>query len=91
MKMKPGFIIREVAGEQVVIPAGMESVDFTKMLVLNDSALLLVSALMKEKYLAEEELADLLTRHYDVDKEQARADTGELLDKLRQLNMLLSE
>ena len=91
VKMKPGFIVREVAGEQVVIPAGMESVDFTKMLVLNDSALLLVSSLMKECFLSIEELADILLRDYDVEEEQAKEDVAELLDKLQQLDMLVSE
>lgn len=89
--MKPGFIVREVAGEQVVIPAGMESVDFTKMLVLNDSALLLVSSLMKEAFLSAEELTDILLTNYEVEPEQAKEDVDELLEKLQQLNMLVSE
>lgn len=91
VKMKPGFIVREVAGEQVVIPAGMESVDFTKMLVLNDSALLLVSSLMKEAFLSAEELTDILLTNYEVEPEQAKEDVDELLEKLQQLNMLVSE
>lgn len=91
VKLKQGFIVREVAGEQVLIPAGMQSVDFTKMLVLNDSALLLVSALMKDIFLSSEDLTEELLQQYDVEPEEAKTDVNELLATLEQLNMLESE
>lgn len=91
VKLKSGFIIREVAGEQVLIPAGMQSVDFTKMLVLNDSALLLVSALMKDKYLSDKELVNELLAQYNVEQDRAETDVKELLTILEQLNMLESQ
>ncbi len=91
VKLKPGFIIREVAGEQVLIPIGMQSVDFTKMLVLNDTALLLVNSLMSDEFISSNDLTEKILEHYEVQQDQANTDVNELLEKLQQLNMLVLE
>ena len=38
MKIKKGFELRNVCGEHVVIATGIENVDFSKMITLNESA-----------------------------------------------------
>lgn len=44
--IKPDFIIHNIAGEQVLIGMG-EEVDFSKMLLLNDTAAYIITALQK--------------------------------------------
>lgn len=41
MRLKEGFMLRQVAGSWVVVPAGRACVDFDGMISLNDSGALL--------------------------------------------------
>ena len=85
MKLKDGFILREVAGEQVVIPSG-DSLDLNMMITLNDTG-----ATLWKKLEEGAELADLtaaLLAEYEVDEATARADLDEFLDYLGQLSLL---
>ena len=38
MRIKKGFVLREVCGENVIIGEGLEAINFGKMLALNASA-----------------------------------------------------
>ena len=59
MKIKKGFELRNVCGEHVVIATGIENVDFSKMISLNESAAYLWKA-VEEKEFDARLLADLL-------------------------------
>ena len=37
MKLKSGFILREVCGQKVIVAEGLEAVDFGHLISLNDS------------------------------------------------------
>ena len=87
VKLKSGFLIREVAGEKVLLPFGQYCVDYSKMLVLNDSAALLVES-MKEGFVSTEDLIVLLSEHYDAEKCQIKKDVEELITDMVRLDML---
>ena len=38
MRIKKGLELRDVCGEKVIIPQGIENLDFSKMINLNESA-----------------------------------------------------
>ena len=38
VRMKPGYLMRDVAGEKVLLPVGKACADFSKMMVLNETA-----------------------------------------------------
>lgn len=78
MRIKKGFILREICGEKVVSAEGLDHVNFNKMISLNPSAAYLWKS-VEDKDFDEETLAGLLTEKYDVDNEQAHADARELL------------
>ena len=73
MKIKKGFELRNVCGEHVVIATGIENVDFSKMISLNESAAYLWKA-VEEKEFDAPLLADLLQQEYEVDAATALAD-----------------
>ncbi len=50
MKIKEGFIIKEIAGKNVVVTTGDEALNFNMIMHLNDSAKLLFEKL-KQKVL----------------------------------------
>ena len=47
MKIKEGFILRNVAGSNVVVPVGQATVDFNGMMSLNDTGAFLFDKLTK--------------------------------------------
>lgn len=76
-KIKDGLLIRNIAGEHVLIDASGE-VDFSKMEMLNDTAVSIIKA-MQEGVCTAEELATRIVAEYDVTVDQALADIKELL------------
>lgn len=85
--LKKDFLIRNIAGENVLIGCG-EQVNFSKMLILNDTATSLVSKLQQKNGATSEELAQHLTEEYNVDYEAALADVEELLKQLEELGVI---
>lgn len=80
MKIKDGFILKEMAGSWVVVPVGENMVNFQMMMTLNESGAFLWNQLAEEK--TEEELVSALLEEYDTDAETAAADVKEFLRAL---------
>ena len=79
MKIKEGFILREMCGENIVAAEGLEHINFNKLISLNESA----AYLWKELYGKEfsiEEMAELLIARYGIDKELALKDSANLCE-----------
>lgn len=82
MKIKPGFILRQLAGEDVVVAVGEAGESFNGMIRLNETGALLWREL--EKGAGQEQLAEKLLEAYGgVTREQALADVGEFLESIR--------
>lgn len=79
MKLKEGFILRQVAGETVVIPSGDE-MDLNLMITLNDTGKFLWGLL--ERGAEEAELVQALLKEYDVDEATARVGVERFVGKL---------
>ena len=79
MKLKEGFLLREVAGETVVIPAG-DSMNLNMMITLNGTGAFLWQQLEKE--ITEDELVSALLSEYDVDEKTARFHVAAFVKKL---------
>lgn len=80
MKIKEGFLLREVAGNIIVVPVGDAVLNFDGMVNLNETGAFLWKKLEKDVdhyYLLEE-----LMKEYDVDEETAKADISEFLNKM---------
>ena len=80
MKIKQGYVLRQVANLWVVLPLAQEVVNLNGMLKLNDCGALLWKKL--EHGCKVEELVDAILAEYRVSWEQARADVEEFLGKL---------
>jgi len=81
MKRSASFLLRQVAGRQVVVPLGKAAVDFPGMLTLNDSGVFLWELLAQEQ--TEESLAEAMCGRYQVTEQVAREDIAAFLGKLR--------
>ena len=81
MKIKKGFVLRDICGEKVIIAEGLENIDFSKMISLNETAAFLWTASIDMDEIDENKLCDVLLSEYDVTREQAIADIRQTLDK----------
>lgn len=72
MKIKKGFVVREVGGENVAVPVGAQSKSFHGMIKLNDTGRFLWDFFLKD-HTQEEAVAALLSE-YEVDERTATED-----------------
>ena len=86
MKIKEGYILRQVADLWVVLPLAEETVNFNGMLKLNECGALLWKAL--EGGCELEGLVDAVLAEYRTTREQAQADVVEFLEKLSKVGCL---
>lgn len=87
MRLKEGFLLRNVAGEYVVIPTGNSMVDFKAMISLNESGAFLWEQLLTDK--TEQQLTESFLNEYDVDEKTATEDIKEFVKLLEKNNLLV--
>ena len=81
MKIKKGFVLREMCGEHIVTGEGLENINFNKLITLNSSAAFLWQEVVGKEFTAEE-MAQLLIDRYGIDKELAIKDAVNLCNAL---------
>ena len=79
MKINQGLEVREMCGEHIVIGTGVENIDFSKVVSLNESAAYLWNE-VKDREFTPNDLAALLMEEYEVDEAVAMADAAALAD-----------
>lgn len=87
MRASKDYVVRDVAGEVLLIPTGEAAVRFGGMFTLNELGRFLFDALAEETTL--DALVGKVTSEYDVDAETARADALEFLQALRTYGALV--
>ena len=85
MKLKKGFVLKEVAGKCVAVPTGTD-INFNGMITLNGTAKVLWDCLKKGA--ETEDLTNALLAEYDVDRETAEKHAAAFVEKLKGLNFL---
>ena len=81
-KVKPGYVLREIAQEYLAVPIGTGG----EIVILNPVSKLLWERLQAPQTL--DELTDAVTEQYDVDAAQAREDILAFLNNLKSSNLL---
>ena len=79
MKIKDGFVLREMCGENIVAAEGIENINFNKLISLNESAAYLWRELIGKEFTTEE-MAELLIVRYGIVKELAMTDSANLCE-----------
>ena len=85
MKLKEGFLLREVAGQNVVLPTG-DDLDLNMMITLNETAKFLWIRLQEET--DEAALVAALLAEYEVDKQTAADCFATFVDQLKENDFL---
>ena len=86
MKIKPGFIVKEVVGDYCIVPVDDRFLDFGAMITTNETGAFLFG-LMQEEFTCEA-VAEALCKEYDVDFETALSDVEEFVAILSEKEIL---
>ena len=89
MKIKEGYILRNVAGSFVVVPIGEATLEFNGMMNLNETG-----AFPFEKMIdgiSRDDLIKALTDEYDVDDETAAEDVDAFIEKVKEQDLFEEE
>ena len=69
MRVKDGFVVREIMGQCVVVSTGEAAETFSGMIKLNDTGKDIWEGVAAGK--TEAEIVDLIVSEYDIDREHA--------------------
>ena len=80
MKIKEGFVLRTICGQNVISGEGSANVNYSSLISLNETAAYLFKELQGKEF-TEEDLVTLLLDQYDVDRATAEKDVKALMAK----------
>ena len=86
MKIKDGYILREVAGNSVVVAVGKAALDFNGLITLNSTGVFLWKMLVQGA--AKEALLAAILGEYEIDEATAKTDIAEFIEKLKGADLL---
>lgn len=78
MKIKDGFVLRDMCGEFIISAEGLQHINFNKLISLNSTAAFLWKALEGKEF-SKEDMAQLLVDEYGIDMELALNDSANLI------------
>jgi len=85
MKISDGYILRNVAGKNIVVSVGSD-VSFNGMLTLNETGAFFWELLKEDT--TKEKMLEAILSEYDVPSEEAEKDIDEFIDKLASAKIL---
>jgi hypothetical protein len=88
MQIKKGIVLNQVCGESFLVPMGEENIDFSKLIALNESSLLLWKR-MEQGAFEVDDLVGIILDEYEIDDATARRDVEDFLNKFRAEGLLL--
>ena len=86
MKISKDFIMREIAGDHVIVPTGSTVMDFNGLIMVNELGAFLWERLQQETTL--EELTKNVLDEYEDDENTAGQDIEEFINKLKEGGIL---
>lgn len=86
MKIKDGFIVREILDSYMAVPVGERTADVHGIIGLNETGVFLWKSLEQET--SENKLIASMVKEYDVTEEKAKEDIKEYLTFLREKGWL---
>ena len=88
MKIKNGFVLRQVCGENVIVGEGLGAVNFGKLLALNETAAWLWKQALELGDFDVELLAGKLCEEYDVTPDVAKADVEQMVTEWQNVGVV---
>lgn len=86
MKVDKEFVLREIAGDNILVPVGKTALDFNGLITLNEVGAFLWGKLQDE--ITIDELVEKVLDEYEVDEETARKDILEFVGYLKDAKVI---
>ncbi len=88
MKQKEGFVLRTVCGEHVIVGEGLGTIDFGKLISLNETAAWLWKKADEMGDFDIDSLTKALCEEYDVELDHARQDVTKMVGQWQELGIV---
>ena len=86
MKIAKEYILREIAGDYIIVPVRAAALEFNGMITVNETGAFLWEKLRKGT--TKEELLHAMLEEYEVSEKEAEADIQEFLQMLQKNKIL---
>ncbi|MBR5245927.1 MAG: PqqD family protein [Clostridia bacterium] len=86
MKIKKEMILREIAGENILVPGANAVLELNGLFVVTETGAFIWKNLTLVE--SEEELVEKMLDEYEIGKETAEKDIAEFLNKLRDFGII---
>lgn len=80
MKLEKEFVLREIAGDYVIIPVGKTMIEFNGLITVNEVGVSIWNMLQNE--VTFDQIVQGILNEYEVEESVAREDIREFLDQL---------
>ena len=87
MRIKSDFVLREIAGEYLIVTIVKSEDDFNGLITVDEIGKFLWDNMQGEFEI--ETLVDRLTEEYDVKREEALSDVTEFVDELKKKEIVI--
>ena len=87
MNLNKDFILRNIAGESILVATGSATQDFNGMITLNEVATFILENI--EECETEEVLVEKVLEEFEIDEETARSDVREFLDQAIKFGIII--
>ena len=81
MRIKDGFVVRDIMGQCVVVATGEASETFQGMIKLNETGKVIWESVANG--MSEEEIVNLIVSEYDVDKDHAQGSVEKFITDIK--------
>ena len=88
MRIKNGFVLRQVCGENVIVGEGLGAINFGKMLALNETAAWLGQQAVAMGDFTVDALAQKRGDEYEVSQDEAKADIAAIITEWQNVGVL---
>ena len=89
MRVDKEFVLREIAGDYIIIPTGKTVLEFNGLVTVNEVGVSLWKMLQNE--VTFDDLVNGILEEYDVEESVAREDIREFLDKIIESGILAKD
>ena len=88
MRLNDNYILRDIAGEKIIVKQGKHGVDMTRIISLNSTATVLWEEFRNKEFTAED-AAQFLVSRYGISVETATKDAGLWIGKLKDCGAII--
>ncbi len=88
MRIKKGFVLRDVCGENVIIGEGLDAINFGKLLALNETAAFLWKKAQEKGDFTIEDLTDSLCEEYEISVDNAKKDIANIVGEWQKVGVI---